>query len=140
MTWKVFGEGREEGFPLVLGALKSNIGHTEGAAGVMGLVKAVMMLQRQQAPPSLHLRKLNPELELEGPCASHLKLNYQYTFHSLLLRQGAKLEVLCGRLWHVYADCHRGDPAEEGHGRVGGGVIVRLLWHQRTLCTGGTYR
>ena len=67
MTWKVFGEGREEGFPLVLGAVKSSIGHTEGAAGVMGLLKAVMVLQRQQAPPTLHLRKLNPDLQFEGP-------------------------------------------------------------------------
>ena len=66
MAWKVFGEGREVDFPLVLGAIKSNIGHTEGAAGVIGVIKATLALQHQQVPPNLHLSKRNPGLELEG--------------------------------------------------------------------------
>ena len=64
---KALGNKPDVANTLVLGALKSSIGHTEGAAGVMGLLKAVKVLQRQQAPPTLHLRKLNPDLQFEGP-------------------------------------------------------------------------
>ena len=46
-------------------ALKSNIGHTEGAAGMMGVIKTVMVLCTAQAPPNLHLKELNPKLELD---------------------------------------------------------------------------
>ena len=50
---RVFGP-RDEAHAMVLGALKSNIGHTEGAAGVMGLIKTVLVLRRMRAPPNLH--------------------------------------------------------------------------------------
>ena len=46
------GPGRDE--PLLLSAVKSNIGHAEGAAGVAGLIKAVLAVQRGLVPPSLH--------------------------------------------------------------------------------------
>ena len=63
------GASRDE-MLVLLGALKSHIGHTEGAAGVMGVLKAAMGLQRMQVPPNLHLSELNPKLELEGFSAS----------------------------------------------------------------------
>eukprot|EP00953_Heterococcus_sp_UTEX-ZZ885_P017536 9813-Heterococcus_DN1.PRE.1 len=49
-----------------LGAVKSNIGHLEGAAGMAGLIKAVLVLQHAAAPPNLHLTKLNPRLDLSS--------------------------------------------------------------------------
>ena len=64
LVWSLAGEA------LVLGALKSHIGHTEGAAGVIGVLKAATGLQRMQVPPNLHLSELNPKLELEGFSAS----------------------------------------------------------------------
>ena len=51
---------------MVLGALKSRLGHTEGAAGVMGLLKAVRVLVQRCVPPNLHLNKANDKLELDG--------------------------------------------------------------------------
>ncbi|CAM9935418.1 unnamed protein product, partial [Chrysoparadoxa australica] len=48
------------------GALKTKIGHLEGAAGIAGLIKAVMVLQHQAAPPNLHFSKLNPAIDVEG--------------------------------------------------------------------------
>ncbi|MFB0956285.1 MAG: hypothetical protein QMB43_04950, partial [Alistipes putredinis] len=56
------GAGRE----LVLGAVKTNIGHLEAAAGVAGLIKLVMALDHGFAPPNLHLETVNPDLDLEG--------------------------------------------------------------------------
>ncbi len=57
---KVLGEGREAGSVCLMGSVKTNIGHTEGAAGVAGLIKACLALHHQHVPPSLHCKTLNP--------------------------------------------------------------------------------
>ncbi|MDQ3405158.1 MAG: polyketide synthase, partial [Actinomycetota bacterium] len=49
-----------------LGAVKSNIGHTGSAAGVAGLIKAVLILRHRELVPSLHFTRPNPLLELES--------------------------------------------------------------------------
>ncbi|KAB2576010.1 Phthiocerol/phenolphthiocerol synthesis polyketide synthase type I PpsC [Lasiodiplodia theobromae] len=51
--------------PLYLGAVKSAIGHLEGAAGIAGLVKAVGVMSHRQLPPNLHYRSLNPYIDLK---------------------------------------------------------------------------
>jgi acyl transferase domain-containing protein len=48
---------------LPLGALKSNIGHLEGAAGLAGLVKAIMCLWHKKVPPNLHCENINPRIQ-----------------------------------------------------------------------------
>lgn len=58
--------GPERCRPLVLGALKSNIGHLGPAAGAAGLAKAVLALQHGQIPANRHFRHLNPNIELGG--------------------------------------------------------------------------
>ncbi|PRQ04163.1 Erythronolide synthase, modules 3 and 4 [Enhygromyxa salina] len=49
--------------PLLLGALKANIGHLEAAAGIAGLIKLVVCLDRGQLPRQLHAERLNPALD-----------------------------------------------------------------------------
>ena len=53
---------RGRGF-CALGSLKSNVGHLDSAAGVAGLIKAVLALQHRQVPPSLHFASPNPEID-----------------------------------------------------------------------------
>ena len=60
----VFGTPRADGSRCILGAVKSNIGHLEAAAGVAGLIKAVLCLLHQAVPANLHFRALNPRIEL----------------------------------------------------------------------------
>lgn len=56
---------RDRSAPLHLGALKSNMGHLEGVAGIAGLVKTILSLRHRQMPPIAHLTKLNPHLDMD---------------------------------------------------------------------------
>ncbi|MEU6831238.1 SDR family NAD(P)-dependent oxidoreductase [Nocardia beijingensis] len=58
---EVYGAGRTA--PLLIGSVKTNIGHTEAAAGVAGVIKAVLMLQHRRIPPSLHFHTPNPLID-----------------------------------------------------------------------------
>ncbi|MFF1379231.1 type I polyketide synthase [Streptomyces sp. NPDC058308] len=49
-----------------LGSVKSNIGHLDAAAGIAGLIKAVLALEHRTVPPSLNFRTPNPHLSLDA--------------------------------------------------------------------------
>ncbi|TQC43044.1 polyketide synthase [Rhodococcus sp. WS4] len=49
-----------------LGSVKANIGHTDAAAGVIGLIKVVLSLTHERIPATPHFRTPNPQLELES--------------------------------------------------------------------------
>ena len=49
-----------------IGSVKSNIGHLDTAAGVAGLIKAVLMVERGQLPASLHYEQPNPQIDFVG--------------------------------------------------------------------------
>ena len=57
----VFAE-RDRGQPLLLGSAKTNLGHLEGAAGVVGLIKLVLSLHHRRIPPHLHFHEPSPHI------------------------------------------------------------------------------
>src|SRR5580765_6309258 len=59
-------QGADAGEKLcALGSVKTNIGHCDSAAGIAGLIKAVLCLEHQTLVPSLHFEKPNPQLNLD---------------------------------------------------------------------------
>jgi acyl transferase domain-containing protein/enoyl-CoA hydratase/carnithine racemase len=65
---EVFSRSAERSQPCAIGSLKTNIGHTQLAAGAAGVIKAALCVERGELVPSLHLERLNPSIDLaESP-------------------------------------------------------------------------
>jgi acyl transferase domain-containing protein len=61
----VFGKGRTPRQPLLVGSVKSNIGHLEGTSGVVSVIKTALALERGFVPPNCNFEKANDEIPME---------------------------------------------------------------------------
>ncbi len=68
---RVIGRGRPADKPVLLGAIKTNVGHMESAAGAASLVKMVLSLQHDKLPPSINYAGPNPYIDFD---AAHLRV------------------------------------------------------------------
>ncbi len=57
---------RAKNNPLLIGSIKSNVGHLEVVSGLTGVLKAILCLQHHQIPPTLHFTAPNPELDFDA--------------------------------------------------------------------------
>ncbi|GHB07961.1 polyketide synthase [Streptomyces termitum] len=62
----VFTAHRAPGDPLLVGSAKTNVGHLEGAAGLVGLLKALLSLTHRRIPASLNFETPNPAIDLDA--------------------------------------------------------------------------
>nr|QEO74681.1 AMP-dependent synthetase and ligase [uncultured bacterium] len=63
----VLREGRPSAATCYVGSVKTNVGHLEAAAGIAGLIKVALSLEREHVPPHLHVRDPNPRLTTGSP-------------------------------------------------------------------------
>ncbi|KAL2807793.1 thiolase-like protein [Aspergillus granulosus] len=61
---EVFGPERER--PLLVGSVKSNVGHLGGASGLIGVIKAAMSVELGQIPPNMHFNTPNRKIDFAG--------------------------------------------------------------------------
>lgn len=63
---QAFRRGTQKRGFCAVGSVKTNIGHTDTAAGVAGLIKTVLALKHKLIPPSLHFTQPNPQIDFES--------------------------------------------------------------------------
>jgi len=76
--YQVFGREQSNNqriTPLIIGTVKTNIGHTEAAAGIAGLIKTVLSLQYEEIPKHLHFKEYNPGIIAMEEIPAQLPLN-----------------------------------------------------------------
>lgn len=78
---QVIGRRRKE--PIMIGSIKTNIGHAEPASGLLGLMKAMLSLEHDYFPPSLHFETPNDSIDFEG-------LNVRVASEGQVLERGSK--------------------------------------------------
>lgn len=61
----VFGKGRTLKQPLLIGSIKSNMGHLEGTSGIVAVIKTALMLERGFVLPNCNYQKTNEEIPMD---------------------------------------------------------------------------
>ncbi|KAI1858549.1 uncharacterized protein JN550_012596 [Neoarthrinium moseri] len=62
---RLFTDSRTSANPLLIGSIKSNMGHSEPSSGMAGVMKAVLAIERGLIPPTIGIKELNPNVDLK---------------------------------------------------------------------------
>ena len=94
----VFKDSRPLGQPpLLLGSVKTNIGHTETASGLASIIKVTLALEKGYIPPNINFEKANPGLDLPGwnIKVSHLLLTPFFPKRHLSIEPCQSFVLMC---------------------------------------------
>ncbi|WP_338864525.1 SDR family NAD(P)-dependent oxidoreductase [Myxococcus stipitatus] len=104
---RVYGRGRQPERPLWIGSVKPNIGHAEAAAGIAGLIKAVLVLQHRDVPPTLHFMHPTTEFEWKDSGLAVARKTTQLPGRSRPYRAAVSSFGMSGVNAHVLLEAHQ---------------------------------
>lgn len=82
----VFSSSRKQSSPLIIGSIKSNIGHSEPAAGISGLLKAILAVEKGRIPGNPTFIDPNPSIDFEGSRVRATRWTIPWPSHTGLRR------------------------------------------------------
>ncbi|MEV0522617.1 beta-ketoacyl synthase N-terminal-like domain-containing protein [Streptomyces sp. NPDC050439] len=118
------GQGRAADQPLLIGSVKTNIGHLEAAAGIAGLIKTVLALHHDEIPPHLHFTAPSPHADLDALGLRVVTGPEPWPRYSGTARAGVSAFGFGGTNAHVVLAEHRGP---RGPRTAATGAAVALL-------------
>jgi acyl transferase domain-containing protein len=125
----IFGQHQS---PLYLSSVKTNLGHTDSAAGIAGLIKTVLALRHAELPPHLHLEQLTPHIPWQRlPFQIPTKLTpWPQPVNGQKRLAGVNSFGMSGTNAHVVVEewvAEEGEIGRQGDGETGGGAQLLTL-------------